>query len=114
MVSSVRALILLLASLCPALGQPVPPKPLAVYILEIETDVKGDFSKAAGELTSALETAFTHRHAFKILERGNLSLIVRQNQLEKDLHAVSKGSLSYPCGSSGTCKGPMALSTAIS
>lgn len=90
--SSVRALSLLLASLCPAFGQPVPPKPLAVYILEIETDVKGDFSKAAGQLTSALETAFTNHHAFKVLERRNLSLIVKQNQLEKDLQAVLEGS----------------------
>lgn len=73
------------------LGNPAASTTLTVYVLDIETNIKGDFSAVAPALTSALETAFADRHVFQILDRRNLNLIVKQNQLEKDIQALGQG-----------------------
>jgi hypothetical protein len=67
-------------------------KPMAVYVLDVDTNIKGEFSPVAPELTEALQTAFSEKHeVFNILERRHLDQLVRANQLEKDLDAISHG-----------------------
>jgi hypothetical protein len=89
---SSQALCLLLVSLAPCLGQSPSATQMAVYVLDIDTNIKGEFSSVAPELTEALQTAFSEkRNAFKILERRHLDQLVKANQLEKDLQAISHG-----------------------
>src|SRR5947207_2732759 len=67
-------------------------KPLAIYVLDFDTNIPGDNRDVAVNLTATIETAFSQRLAdFKVLERRKLNEIVRQNKLEQDLHAITKG-----------------------
>jgi hypothetical protein len=87
-----QALCLLLMLLAPCLGQSPSATRLAVYVLDIDTNMKGEFSLVAPELTEALQTAFSEkRSAFNVLERRHLDQLVKANQLEKDLQAISRG-----------------------
>lgn len=82
----------LLSLIAPCLGQSPPAPQIAVYVLEIDTNIKGEFSSVAPELTQAIQTSFSEKaNAFKILERNHLDQIVKANQLERDLQAVSRG-----------------------
>lgn len=66
--------------------------PLAIYILEIDTNIRGDFALAAPSMTLALEAAFSRKGTvFQVLDRRHLDLIVKENQLEKDLQAITHG-----------------------
>ena len=67
------AALLLFVSLATA-GQSSLPKPLSVYIRDIDTNLKGDFGDAASGITTNLELAFTMRTAFfKTLDRRHIS-----------------------------------------
>lgn len=83
----------LLFALQPAVfGDPPQRKPISVYVLEVDTNIKGDFAAAAGSLTQALEAAFSKKSStFLILERRRLNEIVKANQLEKELQTVLSG-----------------------
>ena len=82
----------LTASLMPCLGQPSLSKPISVYILDVDTNIKGDFSFVAPELTQVLQTAFSAKHdVFNILERSRLDQLVSANQLESDLNSLLHG-----------------------
>ncbi len=66
--------------------------PLAIYVLDFDTNIPGDNRDVAVNLAQTIETAFLQRPAdFRVLERRSLNEIVRQNKLEQDLHAVRKG-----------------------
>jgi hypothetical protein len=85
-------LFVLVALLTPCRGQTPPPKPMSIYVLDVSTNIKGDFSAVAPELTQVLQTAFSQKHdAFKILERSHLDQLVRANQLESDLDSILQG-----------------------
>jgi hypothetical protein len=65
---------------------------MAVYVLDVDTNIKGEFSPVAPELTDALQTAFSEkRDVLKILERSHLDQLVRANQLETDLNSILHG-----------------------
>jgi tetratricopeptide (TPR) repeat protein len=67
-------------------------KPLAIYVLDFDTNIAGENRVVAVNLATSIETAFSHRRTdFKVLERRTLQEIVRQNKLERDLNALSKG-----------------------
>jgi hypothetical protein len=68
------------------------PSKVAIYVLDVDTNIKGEFGSVAPELTEALQLAFAERHnAFTILERRHLDQLVRANQLERDMQAISRG-----------------------
>lgn len=67
-------------------------KPLAIYVLDFDTNIIGENRAVAVNLATSVETAFSQRRAdFKVLERRNLNELVRQNKLEQDLHAIRRG-----------------------
>jgi hypothetical protein len=69
-----------------------PSTQMATYVLDVDTNIKGEFGSIAPQLTEALQTAFSEkRDVFKILERRHLDQLVRANRLEKDLQALSRG-----------------------
>src|SRR6267154_6739081 len=87
-----QAACLVLGLLAPCFGQSPSATQMAVYVLDIDTNIKGEFSSVAPELTEALQTALSEKRiAFKILERRHLDQLVKANQLEKDLQAISHG-----------------------
>src|SRR5437016_5534867 len=66
--------------------------PLAIYVLDFDTNIAGENRTVAVTLATSIETAFSRRNAdFRVLERRNLNEIVRQNKLEQDLYAVRRG-----------------------
>jgi hypothetical protein len=70
---------------------------MATYVLDVDTNIKGEFGLVAPQLTEALQTAFSEkRDVFKILERRHLDQLVKANQLEKDLQAISHGEPASP------------------
>jgi Flp pilus assembly protein TadD len=71
-------------------------QPFTMYILDLDTNIKGDFRSVAGSLASALETAFSDRPAFRILERRNLSLLGSQIQLDKEVQSILQGRPASP------------------
>lgn len=86
----VAALSGLLCPLC--FPQQQTPRPLRVYILDVNTDLKGDFAQLGPELTAALQTAFSSEpEAFTLLDRTNLNELVRANQLGGDVAALIQG-----------------------
>jgi hypothetical protein len=87
-----QALCLFLVLLARCLSQSPSPTRMAVYVLDIDTNIKGEFGSVAPELTEALQTAFSEKgNTFKILERRHLDQLVKANQLERDLQAISHG-----------------------
>lgn len=89
---SSQTLCLLFVLLEPCVAQSPSTKQMATYVLDVDTNIKGEFSSIAPQLTEALQTAFSEKHdAFKILERRHLNQVVKANQLEKDLQAISHG-----------------------
>jgi hypothetical protein len=83
-------LFIMLLELCVAQSHPT--KQIATYVLDVDTNMKGEFGAVAPQLTEALQTAFSgKRDTFKILERHHLDQLVEANQLEKDLQAISHG-----------------------
>ena len=65
---------------------------LAIYVLDFDTNIAGENHVVAVSLATSIETAFSQRRAdFKVLERRSLNEIVRQNKMERDLNALSKG-----------------------
>ena len=69
---SCSILWILSASLTPCLGEASTAKPITAYVLDVDTNIKGDFSAVAPELTQALQTAFSAKDdVFNILERSN-------------------------------------------
>jgi hypothetical protein len=85
-------LLVFIALLTPCRAQTSPPKPMSVYVLDVSTNIKGDFSAVAPELAQVLQTAFSQRHdVFNILERSHLDQLVRANQLESDLGSILQG-----------------------
>ncbi len=73
-------------------ASPAPARPIAVYVLDFQTDLKGENSSIAASMTKAVEAAFSkRREAFNVLSRRELTELIRQNKLEKDLHAVERG-----------------------
>src|SRR5438270_4698724 len=69
-----------------------PPRPIKVYLLGVDSDLKGEFAQVGPELTVALQTAFSSQPgAFMLLDRTNLDALVKANQLEGDLNAVVRG-----------------------
>jgi hypothetical protein len=94
---SCQAFSLLLVLLAPCFSQSTSGTQIAVYVLAIDTNIKGEFSSVAPELTEALQTAFSDKSAaFKILERRHLDQLVKANQLEKDIQAISRGEPASP------------------
>jgi len=76
----------------PCYGQTAPKTLMAVYILDVDTNIKGEFGAVAPELTEALQTAFTAKSdAFNILERTRLDELVKANRLESDLDSMLHG-----------------------
>jgi hypothetical protein len=76
------------------LSQQLPPKAIKVYLLGVDSDLKGEFSQVAPELTGALRTAFSSQSDFfTLLDRTNLDALVKANQLEGDLDAVFHGAV---------------------
>jgi len=54
--------------------------------------MKGDIESVAPALAEALQMAFGEkRNAFTVLERRHLDQVVKANQLERDLYAISHG-----------------------
>src|ERR1035441_2763498 len=89
---SLSMLFVFIALLTPCHGQTSPPKPMSVYVLDVTTNLKGDFSTIAPELTQVLQTALSQRHdVFNILERSHLDQLVRAYQLESDLDSILQG-----------------------
>lgn len=87
-----QALCLLLVLFARCSSQSPSAKQMAVYVLDIDTNINGEFGFVASELTEALQTAFSKKsNTFKILERRHLDQLVKANQLEKDLLAISHG-----------------------
>jgi WD40 repeat protein len=85
-------LLCLLLVLPPVFGKSPPEKRMAVYVLDIDTNITGEFSAASQALTLTLEAAFSkHSMAFQVLDRRHLNDIVKANKLEKDLQAVLHG-----------------------
>jgi hypothetical protein len=83
---------LLITLLEPCVAQSHSTKQIATYILDVDTNMKGEFGAVAPQLTEALQTAFSEkRDTFKILERHHLDQLVKADQLEKDLQAISHG-----------------------
>jgi hypothetical protein len=73
-------------------GTAHPTKQIATYVLDVDTNMKGEFGAVAPQLTEGLQTAFSEkRDTFKILERHHLDQLVKANQLEKDSQANSHG-----------------------
>jgi tetratricopeptide (TPR) repeat protein len=65
---------------------------MPVYVLEFQTNLKGDNSSVAEGMTKAVETAFSNRRsAFNVLSRRELTQLVAQNKAESDLHAIERG-----------------------
>ncbi len=65
---------------------------MATYVLDVDTNTKGEFGSVAPQLTEALQTAFSEkRDVFKILERRHLDQLVKASQLERDLQSISHG-----------------------
>jgi hypothetical protein len=88
-----------LAQSAPAMpvARPTPATQMATYVLDVDTNFKGEFGLVAPQLTEALQTAFSEkRDVFKILERRHLDQLVKANQLEKDLQAISHGDPASP------------------
>lgn len=88
-----RALLAILGVL---FAGPVPAawaqKPLAIYVLDFDTNITGENRSVAVNLATSVETAFSQRRTdFKVLERRSMNEIVRQNKMERDLNALSKG-----------------------
>jgi hypothetical protein len=73
-----------------AAGQ-TPPKPLAIHVLEFDTTITGENRTVARDIAEAIETAFSRRRVFRLLERKILNDLVRQNKMERDLQAVKAG-----------------------
>jgi len=94
-----RLIVLLLVG-CPTqtcMPQQPSPKPIKVYLLAVDSDLKGDFAQLGPELTAALEIAFSSEpSAFTLLDRTNLDELVKANQLESDLDAVLHGKAPSP------------------
>jgi len=79
------------------LPQQPPPRPIKVYLLGVDSDLKGEFSEAGRELTDALQTAFSSESgAFTLIDRTNLDELVKANRLEEDLDAVIHGGAPSP------------------
>src|SRR5882762_3727226 len=79
----------------------VPPawaqNPLAIYVLDFDTNITGENRAVAVNLTTSIETAFSQRRGdFKVLERRSLNEIVRQYKLERDLNLLSRGDRPSP------------------
>lgn len=65
---------------------------MAVYVLDFQTNLKGEYAIVAHDTSVAVDTAFTKRsEAFHVLERANLNVLVQQNKMEKDLQALVSG-----------------------
>jgi hypothetical protein len=70
---------------------PTPQKPIVAYVLDVESDLKGQYSRVASELTKQVTAAFVDlTPSFKILDRRNLARVAAQNQLEADLRDISR------------------------
>jgi hypothetical protein len=88
----VLALVLVGFPIQTCLSQQLSPKPIKVYLLGVDSDLKGEFSQVAPQLTGALRTAFSSQSDFfTLLDRTNLDALVKANQLEGDLDAVLHG-----------------------
>jgi tetratricopeptide (TPR) repeat protein len=69
-----------------------PKLPIAVYVLEFQTNIIGDNRTVAHDLSLALETAVSKRRSqFRLLERKSLNEIVSQHKMEKELQSLSRG-----------------------
>ena len=67
-------------------------QPLGIYVLDFDTNIAGENRALAVNLATSIETAFSQRRTdFKVLERRSLNEIVRQNKMERDLSALSRG-----------------------
>src|SRR5689334_14161600 len=81
------------AGLVPAAAQ----KPLAIYVLDFDTNISGENRAVAARLTTSIETAFSQLHSdFKVLERRRLKEIIHQYKMERDLSLLSRGDRPSP------------------
>jgi hypothetical protein len=67
-------------------------QPLKVYVLDVDSNLTGEFSSVGPALTEAIQSAFSSRSGtFHVLERRHLEQIVKANQLERDLETLVHG-----------------------
>ncbi len=65
---------------------------LSVYVVDFKTNLKGELATLAVDLSTVIETAFSRqRAAFRVLERRNLSDVIAQHKMEKDLQSLING-----------------------
>jgi hypothetical protein len=75
----------------PCLGQRTD-QPLEVYVLDVDSNLTGEFSSVGPALTEAIQSAFSSRSGtFHVLERRHLEQIVKANQLERDFETLVHG-----------------------
>ena len=74
-------------------------KPLAIYVLDFDTNIPGDNRDVAVNLTATIETAFSQRLAdFKVLERRKLNELaslrrVPERRLPPDRGGSARGEM---------------------
>jgi tetratricopeptide (TPR) repeat protein len=74
-----------------AFGQAAGHTPLAICVLDFDTNLKENRS-VAGDLSTAMETALgKRRNVFRMVERKSVNEIVKQNKAEEQLKAFVRG-----------------------
>lgn len=93
----VHFLLAIFGILVAGLVQPVSAqKLLAIYVLDFDTNIKGEHRTLAVDLATSIETAFSQRPVFKIVDRRRVNDIIHQYRMERDLRAFARGEPSSP------------------